>query len=128
MNIQIFGKKKCFDTKKAERWFKERRIKFQQIDLVRFGMSGGEFDSVLRAVGGDGAQGDLAIFGIGEAEAVTADGKIAAHRLGVRISLQQQSICAAVRGETVNTESAAVRAVAGKSLLAGEGEQTMQMI
>ena len=52
MNIQIFGKKKCFDTKKAERWFKERRIKFQQIDLVRFGMSGGEFDSVLRAVGG----------------------------------------------------------------------------
>ena len=48
MNIQIFGKKKCFDTKKAERWFKERRIKFQQIDLVRFGMSGGEFDSVLR--------------------------------------------------------------------------------
>ena len=52
MNIQIFGKKKCFDTKKAERWFKERRIKFQQIDLVRFGLSGGEFDSVLRAVGG----------------------------------------------------------------------------
>lgn len=52
MNIQIFGKKKCFDTKKAERWFKERRIKFQQIDLVRFWMSGGEFDSVLRAVGG----------------------------------------------------------------------------
>ena len=44
MNIQIFGKKKCFDTKKAERWFKERRIKFQQIDLVRFGMSGGEID------------------------------------------------------------------------------------
>ena len=29
MNIQIFGKQKCFDTKKAERWFKERRIKFQ---------------------------------------------------------------------------------------------------
>ena len=52
MNIQIFGKSKCFDTKKAERWFKERRIKFQAIDLVRFGMSGKEFDSVLRAVGG----------------------------------------------------------------------------
>ena len=52
MNIQIFGKSKCFDTKKAERWFKERRIKFQSIDLVRFGMSGKEFDSVLRAVGG----------------------------------------------------------------------------
>ena len=52
MNIQIFGAKKCFDTKKAERWFKERRIKYQSIDLVRYGMSGGEFDSVLRAVGG----------------------------------------------------------------------------
>ena len=52
MNIQIFGKKKCFDTKKAERWFKERRIRAQQIDLLRFGLSGGEFDSVLRAVGG----------------------------------------------------------------------------
>ena len=52
MNIQIFGKSKCFDTKKAERWFKERRIKVQSIDLIRFGMSGKEFDSVLRAVGG----------------------------------------------------------------------------
>ena len=52
MNIQIFGKSKCFDTKKAERYFKERRIPFQSIDLPRFGMSGREFDSVLRAVGG----------------------------------------------------------------------------
>ena len=52
MNIQIFGANKYFDTKKAERWFKERRIKYQSIDLVRYGMSGGEFDSVLRAVGG----------------------------------------------------------------------------
>ncbi len=52
MNIQIFGKSKSFDTKKAERYFKERRVKFQSIDLVRFGMSGKEFDSVLRAVGG----------------------------------------------------------------------------
>ena len=52
MNIQIFGKSKCFDTKKAERWFKERRIKFQSIDLVKYGMAGKEFDSVLRAVGG----------------------------------------------------------------------------
>jgi len=51
MNIQIFGKKKCFDTKKAERYFKERRIKFQNIDLARYGMSRGEFDSVKRAVG-----------------------------------------------------------------------------
>ena len=52
MNIQIFGKTKCFDTRKAERYFKERRIKFQSIDLIRYGMSGKEFDSVLRAVGG----------------------------------------------------------------------------
>ena len=52
MNIQIFGKSKCFDTKKAERYFKERRIKYQSIDLLRFGMSGKEFDSVLRAVDG----------------------------------------------------------------------------
>ncbi len=52
MNIQIFGKNRCFDTKKAERWFKERRIRYQSVDLLRYGMSGGEFDSVLRAVGG----------------------------------------------------------------------------
>ena len=52
MNIQIFGKSKCFDTKKAERWFKERRIRFQSIDLLRWGMSNGEFESVLRALGG----------------------------------------------------------------------------
>ena len=52
MNIQIFGSGKCFDTKKAERYFQERRIAFQRIDLPRYGMSGGEFDSVLRAVGG----------------------------------------------------------------------------
>ena len=36
MNIQIFGKSKCFDTKKAERWFKERRIKYQSVDLLRY--------------------------------------------------------------------------------------------
>ena len=52
MNIQIFGKSKCFDTKKAERYFKERRIKFQSVDLLRFGLSGKEFDAVLRGVGG----------------------------------------------------------------------------
>lgn len=52
MNIQIFGVSKCFDTKKAERWFSERRIKVQRIDLAKYGMSPGEFDSVLRAVGG----------------------------------------------------------------------------
>lgn len=52
MNIQIFGTSKSFDTKKAERWFKERRIKYQSIDMKRYGLSGKEFDSVLRAVGG----------------------------------------------------------------------------
>ena len=51
MNIQIFGKNKCFDTKKAERWFKERRIKYQLIDVARFGMSRGELNSVRSAVG-----------------------------------------------------------------------------
>lgn len=35
MNIQIFGKSKCFDTKKAERYFKERGIRFQSINLDR---------------------------------------------------------------------------------------------
>ena len=52
MNIQIFGKSKCFDTKKAERYFKERRIPYQMIDLKRYGMSGREFDSVLKALVG----------------------------------------------------------------------------
>lgn len=52
MNIQIFGKSKCFDTKKAERYFKERRIKYQYVDLLRYGLSGKEFDAVLRGVGG----------------------------------------------------------------------------
>lgn len=52
MNIQIFGTKKCFDTKKAERYFKERNIKYQLIDLKEKGMSKGELNNVLAAVGG----------------------------------------------------------------------------
>lgn len=52
MNIQIFGKSKCFDTKKAERYFKERRIRYQFVDILKYGLSGKEFDAVLRAVGG----------------------------------------------------------------------------
>lgn len=52
MNIQIFGRKKCFETKKAERYFKERNIKYQLIDLNEKGMSKGEFTSVGQAVGG----------------------------------------------------------------------------
>lgn len=53
MNIQIFGKNKCFDTKKAQRYFKERNIKFQFINLDEKEMSKKEFESVLRQVGID---------------------------------------------------------------------------
>lgn len=52
MNIQIFGTKKSFDTKKAQRYFKERRIKFQFIDRKEKGMSKGELESAMRCVGG----------------------------------------------------------------------------
>ena len=52
MNIQIFGTKKSNDAKKAERWFKERRIRFQYIDMKEKGMSKGELTSVAQAVGG----------------------------------------------------------------------------
>ena len=52
MNIQIFGTKKSFDTKKAQRYLKERRVKFQFIDLKEKGMSKGELESVARAGGG----------------------------------------------------------------------------
>ncbi len=51
MNIQIFGKTKCFDTKKAQRYFKERGVKFQSIDLPRYGMSPKELESVISCVG-----------------------------------------------------------------------------
>ena len=52
MNIQIFGTKKCNNTKKAERFFKERGIKFQFIDMKEKGMSKGEFNSVAQVNGG----------------------------------------------------------------------------
>lgn len=52
MNIQIFGTTKCFDTKKAQRYFKERNIKVQFIDLKEKGLSKGEYNSVKQAVGG----------------------------------------------------------------------------
>lgn len=52
MSVQIFGKTKCFDTKKAERFFKERGVKFQSIDILSKGLSRGEFDSIVKAVGG----------------------------------------------------------------------------
>ncbi|RHR33058.1 ArsC family transcriptional regulator [Clostridium sp. AF19-22AC] len=52
MNIQIFGTNKCFDTKKAMRYFKERNIKYQFIDMKEKGMSKGEYNSVKQSVGG----------------------------------------------------------------------------
>ena len=52
MNIQIFGTKKCNDTKKAERFFKERGIKYQFIDMREKGLSKGEFNSVAAILGG----------------------------------------------------------------------------
>ena len=52
MNIQIFGSGKCFETKKAERYFKERGIKYQFIDMKEKGLSKGEYNGVKQAVGG----------------------------------------------------------------------------
>jgi arsenate reductase-like glutaredoxin family protein len=51
VNIQIFGAKGCFDTQKTERYFKERKIKYQYVDLIKYGLSKGEFESVKAAVG-----------------------------------------------------------------------------
>ena len=53
MNIQVFGTSKCFDTKKAQRYFKERRVKFQLVDLSKYGISRGELTSVKNALGLD---------------------------------------------------------------------------
>ena len=52
MNIQVFGTKKSSDTRKAERWFKERRVKAQFIDLMDKGISRGELRNVAAACGG----------------------------------------------------------------------------
>ena len=52
MNIQIFGTKKSFDSKKAERFFKERGIKYQFVDMKEKGLSKGEFNSVAQVNGG----------------------------------------------------------------------------
>ncbi len=52
MNIQIFGTKKSSDTRKAERWFKERRIRFQYVNLAEKEISKGELRSVAQATGG----------------------------------------------------------------------------
>lgn len=52
VNIQIFGTKKSQDTRKAERFFKERGIRYQFVDIKEKGLSRGEFESVKKAVGG----------------------------------------------------------------------------
>jgi arsenate reductase-like glutaredoxin family protein len=51
MNIQIFGTKKSAETRKADRYFKERGIKVQAVDLKEKGLSKGELNSVIQAVG-----------------------------------------------------------------------------
>jgi len=51
-NLQIFGTKKCPDTRKAERFFKERRVSYQLIDLAQKGPSAGELRKIANAVGG----------------------------------------------------------------------------
>jgi arsenate reductase len=53
MTIQIFGILKCQDTRKAQRYFKERRVPFQFIDLTEKGLSKGELNSVKAAIGID---------------------------------------------------------------------------
>ena len=50
MNIQIFGTLKCQDTKKAQRYFKERRVPFQFVDITRKGLSKGELNSIKASV------------------------------------------------------------------------------
>ena len=52
MNIQIFGTRKSADTRKAERFFKERGIRYQFVDMKEKGLSKGEFESVKKALGG----------------------------------------------------------------------------
>lgn len=58
LNIQVFGTPKCADTRKAERFFQERRIKFQFVDVSKKGLSPGELRSVAARVGGLGALAD----------------------------------------------------------------------
>lgn len=52
MNLQLIGTPKCQDTKKAQRWLKERRFDFHFLDLTVKPLAPGELDSVARATGG----------------------------------------------------------------------------
>ena len=50
MNIQIIGVKSSSDTRKAERYFKERRIQFQLRDLNEKGLAKGELENIARVI------------------------------------------------------------------------------
>jgi len=52
VNVQLFGTKKCAETRKAERWFKERRVTLHVVDLAQKGMAPGELRNVAARVGG----------------------------------------------------------------------------
>ena len=83
MNIQIFGARKSFDTKKAERWFKERRIRYQYIDLDSKGLSPGEYRSIRAAVGYDALVDRLPGAGAGLSPAPGGGGEAAGKSLAV---------------------------------------------
>lgn len=51
-NLQIFGTRKCPDTRKAERFFKERRVSFHSLNIAEKGPSAGELRKIAQAVGG----------------------------------------------------------------------------
>lgn len=51
MHIQIFGSAKCAASRKAERFFKERNISFQKVELHQKGFSKGELESVKAVLG-----------------------------------------------------------------------------
>jgi arsenate reductase-like glutaredoxin family protein len=50
--LQIFGTRKCAETRKAQRFFQERRVAFQFIDVAEKGPSAGELRKMAAAVGG----------------------------------------------------------------------------
>ena len=93
MNIQIFGSPKSFDSKKAERWFKERRIKYQYIDLKSRGLSPREDQAVRRCVNGVGV-GDLQPRPVGG----VGNGPALGHRSPGTHTLEQQLRTAAGAG------------------------------
>ncbi len=53
MALQIFGTRKCAATRKAERFFKERDIPYQFVDLAEKGISPGELTAIGKAAGAD---------------------------------------------------------------------------